>query len=206
MEDLIILGAGVHEAEMAAMVDRVNAVKSTWRLLGCVSAKDEPTSDDNYGLKVLGGPDVLAKYGDAVCIAGNAWNVSLPVERDRLRNLIDPTATIIPSAKLGVGCVFYPNCFVGAAAEVGDFTFALSGAIINHDDHIGRRVIFASGATLAGYVTVGDSAYLGQSCSVRQSLTIGERCLIGMGAVVITDTPARTVWIGNPAKQLRENG
>lgn len=83
--------------------------------------------------------------------------------------------------------------------------FVLSGCIINHDDRIGNRVIMASGVSLAGSVLVDDGCYLGQSCSVRQMLTIGKNSLVGMGSVVLRDVPPDSVMVGNPARKLREN-
>jgi hypothetical protein len=36
MKDLVILGGGVHAAEMVEIVGRINRVKKTWNLLGLI--------------------------------------------------------------------------------------------------------------------------------------------------------------------------
>jgi len=121
-------------------------------------------------------------------------------------SLIHPSAVVSRTAHIGVGCVIYPHCYVGLNARINDFVFCLSGCIINHDDVIEERVIFASGVTLAGVVHVESDCYLGQGCQVRQHLRIGRNSLIGMGAVVVTDVPPNSVMVGNPARKLRERG
>ena len=47
---------------------------------------------------------------------------------------------------------------------------------------------------------IGDNNFFGINCSVKQHLTIGSNCVIGMGAVVIHDVPDNTTVKGNPAK------
>jgi acetyltransferase EpsM len=100
--------------------------------------------------------------------------------------------------------VIYPNCFVGANAVLGDQVFALSGSVVNHDDHLEDRVTLCSGVTLAGFVHVEEGAYLGQGCTIRQSLRIGRGSLVGMGSVVIAEVPPNCVVAGNPARKLRD--
>jgi acetyltransferase-like isoleucine patch superfamily enzyme len=100
--------------------------------------------------------------------------------------------------------VIYPHCYIGLNAVISDYSFVLSGSIINHDDRLGDHVTLASGVNLAGDVRVEAHCYLGQSCSVRQYLRIGRNSLIGMGSVVVHDVPANSVMVGNPARRLRD--
>jgi len=119
-------------------------------------------------------------------------------------SLVDPSAFVSRTARIGVGCVVYPHCFVGLRASLGDFVFMLAGAVINHDDVLANRVVVCSDVTLAGGVRVGAGCYLGQACTVRQNLRIGRDSLVGMGAVVTKDVDSRSVMAGNPARRLRE--
>lgn len=86
---------------------------------------------------------------------------------------------------------------VGAGCRIGPHVY------IGHDARVGRKVWIAAGARVAGWVEVGDGAYLGMGCVVRQHLKIGAGALIGMGAVVVTDVPPNAVMAGNPARLLR---
>lgn len=47
-------------------------------------------------------------------------------------------------------------------------------------------------------------ARIGGGATILAGVTIGEQAMIGAGAVVTKDVPAREVWVGNPARKLRD--
>jgi len=206
MRDLIILGTGIHSLEMAEIAERINRATPAWRLVGYLSPRDDRTSDEyRNGHPVLGGAEQIAQYPDAWFVPDNEWPRDCPLPWERMASLVDPTAFVSRSARLGRGCVIYPHCFVGANAILEDRVFVLAGCVINHDDVLGRSTVLASGVTVAGAVQVGRDCYLGQRSTIRQQLCVGDGSTIGMGAVVIRDVPPGAVMIGNPARVLRMN-
>ena len=205
LRELIILGTGVHAAEMAEMVQRINAVRPTWNFLGHIQAQDFVPGETFNDQPILGTFEAVGRYPAAGLVPDNGFPRALiTVPRERLTSLVDPTAVVSPSATIGAGCVIYPHCFVGYKAKIGDFSFILSGAIINHDDVLEERVIVASGVALAGYVHIEAGCYLGQACTIRQTLRIGAGSLVGMGAVVVKDVPPNSIMVGNPARKLKD--
>ncbi len=132
MRDLLILGAGVHGAEMVEIVARVNAAEPTWNLLGFIAPAPQGIGESRNGYPVLGTPADLPAYPEAFLVPDNEWPRSLAVPVDRLASLIDPSVFLSRTAILGTGCVLYPHCFVGLNARIGDAVFCLSGSIINH--------------------------------------------------------------------------
>ena len=193
MKDLIILGTDIHALEV---IDIINAVKE-YRVVGFISHRDQhpPTFE---GYPILGDASVLGNYPTAYRLPLHVWKDMSDIQN--WVNIIAPSAFVSSSATLGVGCVVYPNCFIGAKARLGNGVFILSGSIVNHDCIIEDRVTITSGVSLAGGVTVKTGAYLGQACTVKQNLTVGHSSKVGMGAVVTRDVADGVTVVGCPAK------
>lgn len=206
VKDLIILGAGVHGAEMAEIAERASNAGAPWRLRGFAvpDSHADMVGKTINDYPVLGTRDVLERYPDCCVVPDNEYKEPIELPRERIANLIDPSAFVSRTARLGAGCVIYPHCFVGLNASLGDFVFMLAGAVLNHDASLEDRVVVCSGVTLAGGVHVEAGCYLGQGCTVRQNLRVGRDSLIGMGAVVTKDVPPASVMAGNPARKLRD--
>jgi sugar O-acyltransferase (sialic acid O-acetyltransferase NeuD family) len=185
---------------MVEIVERINEATSAWNLLGYLAHDSERVGEMLNGYPVLGPPEALDHYPDACLVPDNEWPRTLPLPRERLATLVDPSAFVSRTATIGPGGVVYPHCFIGLNVRLGDRVFCLSGCRINHDCRLGDRVVLASGVMLAGTVTVESDCYLGQGCTIRQQLHIGEGSLIGMGAVVLKDVALRSVIVGNPGR------
>lgn len=205
MKDLIIVGTGVHAAEMAEMVERINQVSPTWNLLGYLTINEERIGQSYNGYPILGGPSSIDDYLDAFLVPDNEWPDKQKLPIRRVVSLIDPTVIISRTARIGAGCVIYPNSYIGLNAALGDYVFCLTAAIINHDCRVADKVAITTGVTLAGSVQIGEGCYLGQSCSIRQFIKVGANSLVGMGSVVVKDVPANSVVVGNPARTIKEN-
>jgi sugar O-acyltransferase (sialic acid O-acetyltransferase NeuD family) len=207
MKDLIILGIGVHAVEMAEIVERINLVVPTWNLLGFILPyKQEACSENEInGYPILGTWKTANNYSDAWFVPDNEYPDLAKIPQQRLVSIIDPSSFVSKTSCIGVGCVVYPNCFIGLRAILGDRVFVLSGSIINHDCKLENKVVVCSGVSLAGFVTVEDDCYLGQACTIKQYLRIGNGSVIGMGSVVVKDVTSHSVMVGNPAHKLRDS-
>jgi sugar O-acyltransferase (sialic acid O-acetyltransferase NeuD family) len=206
MKDLLIVGAGVHAAETAEIVQRVNRVLPTWNLLGYL-APDRQGADVG---KELNGYPILAPWGRAGEFAGamlatpfDALEIQ-DIPAERLATIVDPSAFVAASAKIGPGCVIYPHCFIGFRAVLGQRVFSLSSSVINHDDVLEDRVTVCTNVSLAGNIYVEADSYLGQACTVKQFVRVGRGSLLGMGSVVLRDVPPNSVMVGNPARRLKD--
>src|SRR5512142_84715 len=105
VRDLLILGTGVHAGEMAEIVERVNRQAPTWNLLGILGADAVRAGEELNGVPILGGPGRLADYPEALCVPINEWPQTARFLPERLVSLIDPSAFVSRTARIGPGCV-----------------------------------------------------------------------------------------------------
>jgi len=208
LHDLIIAGAGVHGREMAEIVERINHVRPKWNLLGYLAPHDRAdlVGSMHNGSQFLGTVSDLSGFPSAWFVPDNErYDVDrLPPER--LADLVDPSAFVSRTVRMGGGCVIYPHCFLGCNVSLGRRVFCLAGSTINHDCVLADQVTLCANVTLAGGVQVQEQCYLGQGCTVRQNLRIGAGSIVGMGAVVVRSVEPQTIVAGNPARTLRRKG
>jgi maltose O-acetyltransferase len=53
-------------------------------------------------------------------------------------------------------------------------------------------------------VVIGDDVWIGGRVIILPGVTIGDHAVIGAGAVVMEDIPARSIALGNPAKVIQK--
>ncbi len=85
------------------------------------------------------------------------------------------------------------RCSLGMQVMILTSDHALGG----HDQRAGAE---ASGLA----VTIGDGCWLGARATVLPGVTIADGCVIGAGAVVTSDTEPDGLYLGNPAKRVRD--
>ncbi len=125
---------------------------------------------------------------------------------------IAPNATLVGQIILKEGCsIWYGAVLRGDVEriEIGAYSNVQDGAIIHGDP--GQPSI------LEDYVTVGHRAVIHSAHIERGSLIgigavilngvrVGTGSIIGAGAVVSKSVPPRSLWVGVPAKPMRELG
>jgi sugar O-acyltransferase (sialic acid O-acetyltransferase NeuD family) len=212
--DLVIAGAGGLARETAAAVRAVNDARPTWRLRGYLDDDPALHGRDRGGVPVLGPLDAVADLPDAavvVCV-GNPRDVTrrervvrrLGLPAHRYATVVHPAASVAPDCVIGMGSVLLAHAALTAAVAVGNHVAVMPQAVLTHDDVVAEYATVASGVRLGGGVTVARGAYLGAGALVREDVHIGAYSLVGMGAVVLDDVPPGQVWVGNPARYLRE--
>ena len=130
---------------------------------------------------------------------------------------IDPSAWVAPSADLigDVRLADRASVWFGAVIRadntpilVGADSNIQDGAICHSDPHapltIGRRVIVGHQAILHG-CTIADGALIGMGARVLNGAFIGERCILGAGALVPENKTyeAGHLLVGAPARIVR---
>jgi UDP-2-acetamido-3-amino-2,3-dideoxy-glucuronate N-acetyltransferase len=126
--------------------------------------------------------------------------------------------TIGDNTKIGAFVEIQKNAFVGNNCKISSHTFVCEGVTIEDDVFVGHGVCFINDiyprATAAGRLQteadwkveptlVKRGASIGSGATILARVTIGERAIVGAGAVVTRDVPADTIVVGNPARVLR---
>jgi acetyltransferase-like isoleucine patch superfamily enzyme len=121
--------------------------------------------------------------------------------------------------KIGAFVEVQKNVRVGRRCKISSHTFICEGVTIEDNVFIGHGVVFINDSYPRATTADGElqtekdwtvertvvkaGASIGSGATILSNVTIGERALIGAGAVVTRDIPADTIVIGNPARVLR---
>jgi sugar O-acyltransferase (sialic acid O-acetyltransferase NeuD family) len=127
-----------------------------------------------------------------------AWS-----ERVVWQTVVHPRACVHPSVPLGEGTVVFAGAVVQPGAVIGRHTIVNTAATVDHHSVVGDFVHLAPGVHLAGDVRVADGSFFGVGACAIPGTRIGEWTVVGAGAVVVRDVPARTTVVGVPARPLR---
>lgn len=121
--------------------------------------------------------------------------------------------------KIGAFVEIQKNASIGRRCKISSHTFICEGVTIEDQVFIGHNVAFVNDTfpratsdsgelqTAADWVVektlVKKGASIGSGATILSNVTIGERSIVGAGAVVTRDVPPNVIVAGNPARVLR---
>ena len=109
------------------------------------------------------------------------------------------------NVEIGENCFILENNVVQYAVKIGNNVVLWSGNHIGHQTIIHDNAFISSHVVVSGYCEVGENCFLGVNSCIANNVKIAKDCLIGMGAVVNKDTERRKVYVGNPAKSIKDS-
>jgi acetyltransferase-like isoleucine patch superfamily enzyme len=125
---------------------------------------------------------------------------------------------VLQGAHIGANCNICAHCFIENDVRIGDNVTVKSGIYlwdgieIKDNAFIGPNVTFINDKYPRSKqypekflkIKIEKGASVGAGAVIMGGVTIGESAMIGAGAVVTKDIPARQLWMGNPARYVRD--
>lgn len=123
----------------------------------------------------------------------------------KLATLVDNTAIVSDTAKIGEGVIILAYCFVSSSAVIGNNSVLNTNALVGHDVRLGEHCVVSSAVNIGGNCSVGENSYIGMGAQIKERAIIGKEVIVGMGSVVYNDIPDEVIALGNPARPMRRN-
>ena len=123
-------------------------------------------------------------------------------------------------SRIGTFVEIQKDVHIGSNCKIQSHSFICEGVRIKNRVFIGHGVTFINDklpktTNLDGTIkkngdwtctetTIEDEASIGSGSTILCGINIGQRAVIGAGSVVTKNVPDGQVWVGNPAKPLKE--
>lgn len=209
---IVVLGASTGFREVKGIVDNVNRSGGDLEIIGILDDNPLRAGEFVLGVPVLGAID-MAPNLDGVQFVFAIGSIATRSERERILEqsglarekfitLIDPSACVDSTAKIGTGCIIHHNASIGPGSEVGDFVVIAVNSAIGPDVVIESFSLITSFVLLLTNVHIGPGVYIGSMSCVIENVQVGKGARIGVGSIVNRDVPEGAFAIGNPARIL----
>ena len=212
MKDLIIFGASGFGREVAWAVERLNKVNPSWNLLGFMDDADDIQETEINGYKVLGKTEDVSSYPDAYFVVAVGasrtrekivFNMKAVNPSIKFGTVIDPSVEMSDLVTIGEGTIICAHTIITVNIEIGAHVIINLDCTIGHDAVLQDFVTLYPSVNVSGITNIGHAVELGTGMQIIQGKTVGEYSILGAGAVVVKDIPAKCTAVGSPAKPIK---
>lgn len=202
--------AGSLGKEIYELATRINAVENRWEKI--VFIDDVCKETMFYGVEIHPLSDWRAESEKIEFIIANGTPHNRKEIYDRLMSanyqlatLIDPTAIISPTVKIGSGVIVRVSSTILCDSILEDNVLIQHYVGLGHDNYVGKHSVISSNVGIGGNTRIGEQTYIGLGAAIKDTLTIGNNTVVSMGAVVYRDIEDGVIVVGNPARISRRN-
>ena len=179
-----IYGSGGLGREIYEIATRRNAVSSLWNQI--VFIDDFIDEGDYYGTNSIQFDSVRNHKIEYECVIA----VGEPSTREKLfqkltdediklTTLIDPTATVSPTAQISNGTIICEYSTIHTRVELGYNTLIQPFCDIGHDIKVGNHTVLSPYCAPGGGIIFGERVYVGMQSSLKELLNIGDDAIVG---------------------------
>lgn len=193
MEQIIIIGAGGHAAEIDEYLAHANALnnKAKYKVVGLID--DNAASYDAYKfsapyLGAIKNHEIDSNCHYIMGIANLKFRKVIiedfAAKGAAFATFVHPLAYVSPSATIGQGVVIAPYVNVGPNVTIGNYTLINSRASMGHDSKVGDFNFISPNVCFSGFTTIGNENLFGINSASIPQITIGDRNKIAAGMIV----------------------
>jgi len=113
-----------------------------------------------------------------------------------LTSYISSYAYVANNVKIGRNCFILENNTIQPFVKIDSNCTIWSGNHIGHHSRIYEHNFIASHVVRSGGVKIEAECFIGVNATLRDHITIGSQCVIGAGAIILSDAEAGGVYIG----------
>lgn len=205
MKELYLFGAGSGTREVLLLIERINAIKPEWDVIGFVDEDPELVGSEVDELPVISPDDIkTGKETYGVCgIMDPAVRQRLIEEHIEGRGLQLPTIiapdVIVPrDFAAGPGTIVMPSVTVSFDVQLGKGVLVLWGVALGHHLRAGEYATMLSFASITGGCSVGARATIGAAATLNNNVTIGEDAFVGIGSTILRNVSDRKQVVSLP--------
>ena len=195
MQRMVIIGAGGFGREAAWVIERINAAKPTFEVLGfCDDAADK--QDGACGAYPLLGAfckikDLFGAVGFFCAIGNNRVRQAVTAEARTLGHepvtVADVNAVVAPDVKIGDGSFIGIGSVVSVGASIGEGVIVNHQVCVGHDVAVGGFAQLCPGVCVSGGCEIGEGALLGTLAGTIPLKRVGAWATVGAGVTTLRD-------------------
>jgi len=208
MAKLVIFGAGdiarlahhyfTHDSphDIAAfVVDRAFRAGDTFQGLPLLDAEEAPNRFPPSDYDMF----VAMSYAKMNAVRAEKY-ASMKAAGYRLVSYVSSRCSYLSQTPPGDNCFILEDNTIQPFVTIGNNVTLWSGNHIGHDATIEDHCFITSHVVVSGYVRIGTRSFIGVNATLRNSITIAPRTLIGAGAIIMKDTKPNEVYMPERAK------
>lgn len=126
------------------------------------------------------------------------------IPAERLATVIHKTAFIGERVTIEPGAFIMANSYVGPETHVGTCSLIMANCSIGHNVKIGPLCHCSVSTVMTGYSELGFCADMAVASTILAYKKVGNYAMAGAASLVTHDIPDGEIWVGTPAKLLKE--